>query len=519
MYRILSACAYFGRVAVLTLLLLTTTPCASAADFVRGVSPSKQALYANGIDCVPRDGAISSLATIHIPRSRINDDYCDCADGRDEPGGESACEEARFFCANAGHRSSYIPSAFVGDGTCDCCDGSDEIPGVCRDDCSFRGEAARKEAEKLAAGIMRGVRKRAGLAKEGKELVKKDQKEIDGLRRTEAALVKKVDAAKVIANRLRGARDRAEKLKNVQETALTVSAGSPEPETKDGLDLAAESGEETSFGLESSEKEENYEFDAPAVDSGYGDDAAESGKESEGNGAASPAGGEGSDAVSEDIDSDALCAELAENTSSNRLVNSAKYYQALLVTKLQRVLPPSVLPRLGVRSDAGIAGCVTKAEGQERSLRDEMTETQSSITKLESMVSLDYCSDFAMRPFHGKCIKQTFAQYEFELCNFDAIRQYERGSVIARLGSWGRWESETGTKRVMLYENGDQCWNGPKRSVRVSLECGDENEIVSVDEPNRCAYSMRFKTPAVCDAAMADAVRKVSSGDDDKYEL
>lgn len=519
MHRYLSACVHFGRVAALTLFLLTTAPCASAADLVRGVSPSKQALYVNGIDCTPRDGALPSLATIHVPRSRINDDYCDCADGRDEPGGESACEEARFFCANAGHRSGYIPSAFVGDGTCDCCDGSDEIPGVCRDDCSVRGEAARKDAEKLAEGIMRGVGKRARMAKEGKELVKKDQKDIDGLRRTKAVLVKKVDAAEVIANRLRSARDRAEKVRNEKEAASTVSAGITEPETKGGLDLEIESGEE-SFGLESSEEEENYDFDAPAVDSGYGDGTAKSGKENEDDGAASPADGEGSDAVSGDIDSDALCAELAENTGSNRLVNSAKYYQALLVNKLQRILPPFALLRLGVRSDAGITGCVLKAEGQERSLRDEMTEAQRSITKLESVVSLDYGSDSAMRPLHGKCIKQTFAQYEFELCNFDAIRQYERSSVIARLGSWGKWEdSETGTKRVMLYENGDQCWNGPKRSVRVSLECGDKNEIVSVDEPNRCAYSMRFKTPAVCDAAMADAARKVSSDDDVKYEL
>ena len=33
-----------------------------------------------------------------------------------------------------------------------------------------------------------------------------------------------------------------------------------------------------------------------------------------------------------------------------------------------------------------------------------------------------------------------------------------------------------------MFENGAQCWNGPSRSVEVSLECGAENKILSVSE-------------------------------------
>lgn len=57
---------------------------------------------------------------------RFNDDYCDCADGSDEPG-TSACSgiDSRFQCHdNTVPRS--IPSSMVDDGICDCCDGSDE---------------------------------------------------------------------------------------------------------------------------------------------------------------------------------------------------------------------------------------------------------------------------------------------------------------------------------------------------------------------------------------------------------
>ncbi|XP_055336429.1 glucosidase 2 subunit beta-like [Paramacrobiotus metropolitanus] len=65
-----------------------------------------------------------------LPVERVNDDYCDCSDGSDEPA-TSACsytvKQMYFFCTTTvpGTRRK-VPSAWVGDGICDCCDGSDE---------------------------------------------------------------------------------------------------------------------------------------------------------------------------------------------------------------------------------------------------------------------------------------------------------------------------------------------------------------------------------------------------------
>ena len=64
-----------------------------------------------------------SCGSVSLPCSAINDDYCDCLNGEDEPG-TAACgaQGAQFRCSNG----DMISAAFVDDRVCDCCDGADE---------------------------------------------------------------------------------------------------------------------------------------------------------------------------------------------------------------------------------------------------------------------------------------------------------------------------------------------------------------------------------------------------------
>ena len=85
---------------------------------ILGLDPALQSFYQRD-----SEGLFSCLDKSEmIPFRMVNDDYCDCLDGSDEPS-TSACPGQTFHCS---HSETVIPSSRVNDGVCDCCDGSDE---------------------------------------------------------------------------------------------------------------------------------------------------------------------------------------------------------------------------------------------------------------------------------------------------------------------------------------------------------------------------------------------------------
>ncbi|KAH7087264.1 glucosidase II beta subunit-like-domain-containing protein [Auriculariales sp. MPI-PUGE-AT-0066] len=107
---------------------------------VLGVNPAQHSLYAPVARSSPPMWRCLDSSKV-IQYDAVNDDYCDCADGSDEPG-TSACRDGTFFCLNdGGDTGRRIPSYSVSDGLCepDCCDGSDEPLGVCPNTCSTHG--------------------------------------------------------------------------------------------------------------------------------------------------------------------------------------------------------------------------------------------------------------------------------------------------------------------------------------------------------------------------------------------
>ncbi len=59
----------------------------------------------------------------------------------------------------------------------------------------------------------------------------------------------------------------------------------------------------------------------------------------------------------------------------------------------------------------------------------------------------------------------------------------------------------------MNFTGGQHCWNGPARSLTMTVVCGAEDAVASFFEPEKCAYAGTLTTPAACDGRASRALR------------
>eukprot|EP00172_Hildenbrandia_rubra_P003060 Plantae.Rhodophyta-Hildenbrandia_rubra.ctg4464.p1 GENE.Plantae.Rhodophyta-Hildenbrandia_rubra.ctg4464~~Plantae.Rhodophyta-Hildenbrandia_rubra.ctg4464.p1 ORF type:complete len:507 (-),score=114.20 Plantae.Rhodophyta-Hildenbrandia_rubra.ctg4464:755-2275(-) len=496
-------CLFLG---VLTLLLCLRS-CESIE--IRGGHPS---VSYTKLRCIPAD--LPDSHEISIDVSMINDDYCDCLNGMDEPG-TAACGEGQFYCRNQGARATMVPASWVDDGRCDCCDGSDEKSG-CEDRCEEEGRVMREQVEGKVKMILKGVSIREKYAKEGEKLMMEER---ESLKRLEKKLV-------IVEEEIKQRKEHVEKLKRAEERLEALKVRTPDEGKKEKV--------------EEDESEDDVSEDDEAMDdvNNDEDDKAEDGDSNPGekqeaetnldkNKESDNIGEQFRQELSENKDAGSLINDRNDSSekieeSSNDFVcpsidesmyGQARYYFKYAKSQLGRIVGFKVSTGDDV---SNLSSCLDDA----RALLDKAEEKQRNIKtesdEMRKRVERDYGSPgLALRKLDGECFKKTFTQYDFEHCFFDEVRQYEHGSVIARLGKWKRWDGDD-----MLYRGGDKCWNGPSRSIKVILECGDSEEILTVDESQRCVYSMRFTTPAVCEKAAADKLKaSLSTESDVKDEL
>ena len=154
---------------------------------------------------------------------------------------------------------------------------------------------------------------------------------------------------------------------------------------------------------------------------------------------------------------------------------------------------------------------VTEARNALKSAQDDLNDLKNRIRDQRADIEKDYGNASIFRALKGHCISRDAGEYTYEHCFLDRTQQIpKKGGSNVSMGKFVRIAStiveelnEAGDivtieKVALEYERGQSCWNGPQRSTRVILECGEQNEILKTAEDEKCVYSMLVTTPAVC---------------------
>ncbi|NP_001296497.1 glucosidase 2 subunit beta-like [Bombyx mori] len=478
----------------------------------RGVSLSKASLYLPTKDFTCFDG------TATIPFSYVNDDYCDCFDGSDEPG-TSACINGVFHCTNAGHRPQNLPSSRVNDGVCDCCDGTDEYanPTACTNICEELGKEARAEAQRVAelhkAGsqlridlIEKGNKKRNEMAEQLTQL-EKDKSEAEKIKAEKELLKNDLEMKENEVLKVYREAEELEKQKKLDQEKETNLKESTEhfnrfDSNNDG-ELSIDEikvvnvfdrnkdgqvdDDEVKMFLGGDEKVDKDAFLSttwpilkPLLMMEQGMFKPEDAKtdttetEAEENHEELDADFEGNEEDNSDLD-------LQEEHEEDETVSEqSKSYN----DETQKIVDQA-----------------SEARRQYTDAERTVREIESNIRNIKQNLEKDYGLEQEFASLDGDCFEYEDKEYVYKLCMFQKVTQKSKnGGMEVGLGNWGEWAGPENNKySVMKYTNGIACWNGPSRTTTVNVNCDLETKITSVTEPFRCEYKMELSTPAACD--------------------
>ncbi|KAF8312796.1 hypothetical protein DL93DRAFT_2114589 [Clavulina sp. PMI_390] len=542
----------------------TTATTASAVD-VKGVEPALAKNYITPVAGSSPQRWKCLNSSQEIPLSAVNDNYCDCDDGTDEPG-TGACPTGRFYCQNKGHIGTYIRASRVNDGLCEaeCCDGSDEPAGVCPNVCHVVGEEYRRTRDAEAKLRKTGSKIRSTyIAFAQKEKARLEQSivslqaEIE-LKKIEEAkardaweftaaldqerinLRKESPSFKVIQDHVdllhhitaeEGVlRDRITELEKI---LINLKAGY-NPNYQDMAVLEAVRGweqlkpaEETKEASEGESTEESSEEAAPEEDEVVWDESRINELK-------------GTDPLSVLLDHERHVGGPASDEVTGILFAFDQYlpealvpaYHSIRETVFSALSAVGILPGAASVQPGGADSEVKKRahENAQNALRDTQRRLDDETRALEKL--FDAQNGFGRlgewRKLENTCVSKDTGEYTYSFCYFgQANQKSNNGGMTNSLGNFRAWSRDPsfspgqhGYYTTQYYEDGAQCWNGPKRSVKLELSCGTENAILTIAEPEKCEYHFTATTPALCwpdaelDAALGEGVRPGTGKED-----
>ncbi|MBN3305813.1 GLU2B Glucosidase, partial [Amia calva] len=467
-----------------------------------------------------------------IAFDRVNDDYCDCKDGSDEPG-TSACPNGNFHCSNAGYREHFIPSSRVNDGICDCCDTTDEYNSgaVCENTCREMGRREKESLQKMAEVTREGFLLKQQLIDEAKKGQEEKQRKLGELQDSRAGREEQVESLRSVkeAAELPEKEAKEQHLKAWEEQKAALDR---EKDKARMVEVFLELDDDADGVISASELQTHPELD-PDSDGTLSDTEAQE-----------LLGGAGK------VDTAAFQSSVWKNIKD-------KYHSevqpptpsSIPAEPLDTTDPPhdsdldshypeeeeggeeedeeedeedddreddDKSPPIGRPSDKteddgeamppyddetqALIDAAQKARSEFEDAEKALREVEDQIKSLEKEISFDFGPSAEFSYLYSQCYELTTNEYIYRLCPFNRVSQKSKfGGSETNLGSGGSWFGPEDDKySIMKYEHGTGCWQGPSRSTTVKLSCGKDTTVVSATEPSRCEYLMEFTTPAIC---------------------
>ncbi|KAB8302171.1 hypothetical protein EYC80_005618 [Monilinia laxa] len=542
-------------VAAKTLVLLSTistSVLAAEASRPRGVGPEFAKFYksTDKFTCL-------SNPSISVDLSKINDDYCDCPDGSDEPG-TSACTYLSklsppqplqsttgssphntslalpgYYCKNKGHIPAYVPFTYVNDGVCDyelCCDGSDEWEGVggkkCADKCVEIGKEWRRLDEIRTKAQAKANKKRDELVNEAQTLragvklsIGRTELEISQLEKKEEELKQKYEE---VERRERGKVVKTSEGKTSKVAILALMAKNRVEELRETLTgvqekkVALQNKVKELEGILSRFKEER--------NPNFNDEGVKRAVKAWEDYAATKDATEADDITSQDAavgetakaENDGIEWETWENDVEESDVDALYKFEEYLPESIRDWVHQKVtdlrilLVENGILADNANSGSESKAVQDARkayqTVSDDVGVKKNSLSDLKSDLEKDYGVDDIFRALKGSCVSKDSGEYDYELCWLEKTTQKSKKGG-GNTGMEGKGLGK-GIRTTLIFENGQHCWNGPNRATTVVLACADKDEIWKVVEMEKCNYRMDVGTPAVCERVVKGGPKK-----------
>lgn len=586
---------FYGAVCFICLGFITLVRSAENNIITIGIPPQDEKLFqSERIKC--KDGSKT------FSRERLNDDFCDCADGTDEPG-TSACPEGKFYCRNVGHAPLLLFSSRVNDGICDCCDGSDEYDGKvkCSNTCWEAGRATREKLKRKLATYKEGFEIRRKEIEHAKQMIAKEKVELASLKEEEKKLKDLVDKLKATKEAIEKVEEQerlkreneeqrikdAEKQDKEQETLQSMESSrldsqhiskempdSSEQDSDNNVDETQQeihtertivetsedsleekdsdnhveeihtestNGEISEDSLEEKENKESDETEGLSreelgrlVASRWtGEEVGQQAKDStsdhteqeEHDAKLDPEESrqhdEYDDYSAEDEEAENRSDEDEEDDGSENKTDeedeediehneSSQDYLESIDTpglswwgKLQQGFQ-SILRAVKLSSVQVDMSDAARVRKDYNDLSRKLSKMQSRISTLENKLKQDYGNEGEFYSFYDQCFEHKENKYIYKICPYKQASQVEGHSTT----NLGRWDGFKDSYKIMEFSNGDRCWNGPDRSLKIRLRCGLKNEFDDVDEPSRCEYIASLLTPAFCQEERLQELQK-----------